>query len=144
MFYWRFHFENEIPVNCLFTQWNEHIYWIWDLEGEVHSIQDLWISCLQECKNNGFFEVGVGGQQFLVGSLKSSFWDEQLPLPEKFVCVGGGDLTSSLYHVATEIYHGMCHLWIIVVPSSIIVGIRIDVTNHSNRFEEQLYLTRKI
>jgi hypothetical protein len=21
MFYWRFHFDNEIPVNCLFTQW---------------------------------------------------------------------------------------------------------------------------
>ena len=66
------------------------------------------------------------------------------PTRKVCVCVGGGDLTSSLYHVATEIYHGMCHLWIIVVPISIIVGIRIDVTNHSNRFEEQLYLTRKI
>ena len=21
MFYWRFHFENEIPGNCLFTHW---------------------------------------------------------------------------------------------------------------------------
>ena len=34
---------------------SEHIYWIWDLEGEVHSIWDLWISGLQECKGNGFF-----------------------------------------------------------------------------------------
>ena len=28
---------------------SEHIYWIWDLDGEVHSIWDLWISGLQEC-----------------------------------------------------------------------------------------------
>ena len=34
------------------------IYRILDLEGEVHSIWDLWISGLQECKGNGFFKVG--------------------------------------------------------------------------------------
>ena len=32
---------------------SEHIYWIWDLQGEVHSIWDLWVSGLQECKGNG-------------------------------------------------------------------------------------------
>ena len=32
-----------------------HIYWIVDLEGEVHSIWDLWVSDLQECKRNEFF-----------------------------------------------------------------------------------------
>ena len=37
---------------------SEHIYWIWDLEGEVHSIWDLWISGIHECKDNGFFEFG--------------------------------------------------------------------------------------
>ena len=37
---------------------NEHIYWILDLKGEVHSIWDLWISGLQNCKGNGFFKVG--------------------------------------------------------------------------------------
>ena len=37
---------------------SEHIYWILDLEGEVHSIWDLWISDLRECKGNGFLEVG--------------------------------------------------------------------------------------
>ena len=36
---------------------SEHVYWILDLEGEVHSIWDLWISGLQECKGNSFFEV---------------------------------------------------------------------------------------
>jgi hypothetical protein len=34
---------------------SEHIYWTWDLEGEVHSIWDLWISGIQECKDNGLF-----------------------------------------------------------------------------------------
>ena len=37
------------------------------MKGEVHSIWDLWISGLQECKGNGFFEVGRGEQQFSVG-----------------------------------------------------------------------------
>ena len=45
---------------------SDHIYWILDLEGEVHSIWDMWISGLQECKSNGFFEVGRCGQQFSV------------------------------------------------------------------------------
>ena len=52
---------------------SEHIYWILDLEGEMHSIWDLWRSGLQECKSNGFFEVGRGGQKFSVGSKKSRF-----------------------------------------------------------------------
>jgi hypothetical protein len=32
-----------------------HMYWNLDLEGEVHSIWDLWSSGLQECKGNIFF-----------------------------------------------------------------------------------------
>jgi hypothetical protein len=28
----------------------EHIYWTLDLEGEVHSIWDLWINGLKKCK----------------------------------------------------------------------------------------------
>ena len=50
---------------------SEHIYWILGLVGEVHSIWDVWVSVLQECKSNGFFEVGQGGQKFSVGSIKS-------------------------------------------------------------------------
>ena len=47
---------------------NEHIYWIWDLENEVHSIWDLWISGLQKCKDNyDFFEVGQVGNNFWSG-----------------------------------------------------------------------------
>ena len=34
---------------------NEHIYWILDLGGELHSIWNLWVSDLQECKSNGVF-----------------------------------------------------------------------------------------
>jgi hypothetical protein len=44
-------------IACLLNG-SEHIYWILDLEGKVHSIWDLWISGLQECKCNGFSESG--------------------------------------------------------------------------------------
>ena len=58
----------------------EHMYWIWDLEGEVHSIWDLWICGLQECKGNGFSK----------SSERATILNGQLPLakyssPEKFV-----------------------------------------------------------
>jgi hypothetical protein len=82
MLYWWFHFENEIWVNCLFTQckWT-YIYWILDLENKVHSIWDLWRSGLQECKGNGFFEVGRGGRNFQSGPENLNFFVGQLPLP---------------------------------------------------------------
>ena len=35
---------------------SEDIYWILNLEGEVHSIWDLWISGLQECKGDAFLK----------------------------------------------------------------------------------------
>ena len=35
------------------------MYWILDIEGEVHTIWDLWISGLQECKGNGFFFLNL-------------------------------------------------------------------------------------
>ena len=40
---------------------SEHIYWILDREGEVHSIWGLWRSGLQECKGSGFFKVVQSG-----------------------------------------------------------------------------------
>ena len=47
---------------------NEHIYWVLDLEGEVHSIWDLWVSGLQECKSNEFFfKIGRAGSSFRAG-----------------------------------------------------------------------------
>ena len=84
MLYWWFHFENEIPINCLFTQWKwTYVYWILDLKGEVHSMWDLWISGLQECKGNGVSEFRrAGGQNFSVGSKRSRFLFGGLPLPE--------------------------------------------------------------
>ena len=40
--------------------WSEYIYiyWILNLEDEVHSIRVIWRSGLQECKGNFIFEVG--------------------------------------------------------------------------------------
>ena len=35
---------------------NERIYWILDLENEVHSIWDLWKSA--KCKVNGYLKLG--------------------------------------------------------------------------------------
>ena len=37
-----------------------NIYIGLDLEGEVHSIWDLWVSGLQECKSNEFFSKSGG------------------------------------------------------------------------------------
>ena len=53
MLYSHFHVENEIPIKCLFTQWE----WPYKLEfgpkDEVHSIiWVIWTSGLQECKGN--------------------------------------------------------------------------------------------
>ena len=70
-----------------------HIYWILDLEGEVHSIWDLWSSGLQECKDRIFFEDGRGGQHVSVGFKKFSEGLSNLELtPQKFV---RGCLTST-------------------------------------------------
>ena len=109
MVYWQFDFENEIPTNCLLLNGCEHKYWIWDLEGAVHSIWALWISGLQECKSNDFFEVGRAGSSFWPGSENLDFLDRRLPLlesfsPEKFVCVCGG-LTSSLFYFGCGYKH---------------------------------------
>ena len=58
---------------------NEHIYWILDLEGEVHPIWDLWVNGLQECKSNEFFfEIGRGCINFQLGPKKIDFWNKQL------------------------------------------------------------------
>ena len=73
-----------------------NVYLILDLEGEMHSIWDLWISGLQECKGNGFSEVGRACNNFWSGPKNMHLLDGRLPLPEftspeKFmVMVGGG------------------------------------------------------
>ena len=47
---------------------SEHIYWILDLEGEVHSVWDLWISGLQEVRRTaGSFWSGLEYLNFLFG-----------------------------------------------------------------------------
>ena len=117
MLYWRFHFKNEILVNYLSTHWKwTYIYYILDLEGEVHSIWDMWRSGLQECEGNDFFEVGWGGQSFPVGSKKSQLFVGQLPLPvstspKKLV---GGKILSALQNRSLEQSHWSC-IWICIL-----------------------------
>ena len=91
MFYWRFHFDNEIQSIFYLLNGSEHIYWIWDLENEVYSIWDLWISGLQECKYNSFFEVRGAGNNFRSGL--ENLTVPEYSSPEKFV---GGNLMSAL------------------------------------------------
>ena len=43
---------------------SEHIYWILDLEGEVHSIWVIWTSGLQECKGKLFRSRAGQGPMF--------------------------------------------------------------------------------
>ena len=64
-----------------FLNESEDIHWILDLEGEVHSIWDLWISSgLQKCKGNGF--MGQAGISFWLGPKILDFLEGRLPLPE--------------------------------------------------------------
>ena len=81
---------------------SEHIHWILDLEGDVHLRWDLWISGLQKCKGNGFFEVGRAGKSFQSGLENLDFF---LGLPEstspKEVRGEGGCLTSTPFNLYT-------------------------------------------
>ena len=60
---------------------SKHIYWILDLEDEMHSIWNLWVSDLQECKSNEVFQNRTGGQ-FSGGSKKLIFFERRLPPPD--------------------------------------------------------------
>ena len=81
MLYWRFHFKNEIPVNCLITQWKwtyilEFGPWRWSALNM--RFVDKWPS---RCKDNGFFEIRRGRQKFAVRSIKCWFISRGVALP---------------------------------------------------------------
>ena len=88
--------------------WNIYIYWILDLEGEVHSIWDLWINGLEECKGNGFSKIGRAGNSFWLDPKKLSFLDMRLPLPEPTSSkkLWGVSLTTHLIHKAPSAPNG--------------------------------------
>jgi hypothetical protein len=80
----------------------EHIYWTLDLEGEVRSIWDVWISGLKKCESNGFSEVRWANRSFRSGlknldfSLGGCPWPN-LPPQKKFV--GNVQCPPSTYYV---------------------------------------------
>ena len=47
---------------------SEHIYWIWDLKAEVHSIWVIWTNGLLKCNGNFFSEVVWSGHGALTSS----------------------------------------------------------------------------
>ena len=105
MFYWRFNFEREILINCLFTQWKQiYIYWILDLEDEVQSIWNLQISGLQECKGNDILEVRRAGKKMwsCPNNLDLSLggWSCLNLPPHKILWEGG--LTSAQPHIGNS------------------------------------------
>jgi hypothetical protein len=53
-----------------------------DLECEVLSTWDSWVSGLQECKGNGFQSRAAGGHKFPVISMKTIILFGGLTLPE--------------------------------------------------------------
>ena len=61
---------------------NIYIYWILDLEDQMHLIRDLWISGFQECKGNGFSEVGRVGSSFSQLYKRWMFWTGGCPCPQ--------------------------------------------------------------
>jgi hypothetical protein len=75
---------------------SECIYKIWNLEGEVHSIWDSWVSGLQEYTRAMIFSK-LGGRASFFGRVQKMkiFWRGSFlfpNIPKKFV---GGHLTSS-------------------------------------------------
>ena len=53
---------------------NAHLYWILDLEVEVHSKWDLWTGGLRESKGNASFEVERVSSSFRLSSENLSFF----------------------------------------------------------------------
>ena len=54
-------------VIAYFLNGSEHIYWILDLEDEVHSIWATWTSGLEEWKGIFFPKSGIAGSSFWSG-----------------------------------------------------------------------------
>ena len=54
----------------------------WTLKVKCTQYGIWWISGLQECKGNGFFEVGWVGNNFRSGPKDLDFLDSQLLVPE--------------------------------------------------------------
>ena len=67
---------DENPNQLLITQWMwTYIYWILDLENEVHSIWVIWTSGLQECKGHAMLG-GLGQVRMKIQKL----WHSKLQL----------------------------------------------------------------
>ena len=81
MFYWRFHFDNETPVNCLFTQWKwTYIldFGPWGWSALNMGFVGKWPSRMQE--QWVLFKIGRAGNNFWAGPLFSA--NGRLPPPD--------------------------------------------------------------
>ena len=125
MLYWQFHFENEIPVNFLFTQWNwTHMYWILDLENEVHAIWVIWISNLQECKGNFIFWSRVEHAAIFGWDMKIVDLFGRLGLPK-----GARARAPTPIHFPLKVRRGRSSVWQTLVGLFIASTISINYYN---------------
>ena len=60
---------------------NEHIYWTLDLEGEVHSRWDFWISAFKNARMMVFLKSGGPGTSFQSGPKELDFVLGAAPTP---------------------------------------------------------------
>ena len=77
-----FHFKNEIPINCLFTQWKWTYIGFWTLEMKCTQYGNCGEVAFKNARAMIFLKVGWGGQKFSDGSKKSRFLLGQLPPPK--------------------------------------------------------------
>ena len=141
MFYWGYHFENEIPINCSFTQWR----WTYVLDFGPWRWSDLWLSGLQECKGNGFFRVQRAGNNFQLGPWNLDILDERFPLlklPPQKSFVGGGELNVLLRTLSHSWYRSYERLQL-MLPSSFASRMLPKKCKKSQQESKTLYPTHK-
>jgi hypothetical protein len=80
---------------------NTYVYWILDLENEVHSIWIIWISNLQECKDNFIFPSRVEHATIFGWDLKIVDLFCRLGLP-----IGAGSRAQAPIHLPLKVCRG--------------------------------------
>ena len=107
MFHWQFHFRNEIPINCLFTNWKctyilDFRPWRWSALNMGFVVKRP-----SRIKGNDFFKVGQGGHAWISRRVQEFPWSD-VPVriwhPWKFV---RGCLTSAKNkrHCLSKVVH---------------------------------------
>ena len=107
---------------------NEHIYWILDLEGEVHFIWDLCVSGLKNARAMSFSKSG--GRATVFGWVHKIliFWTCGCPclIPTLRKVRGGGTLTSPWFCMCLEKHIAfVCTIWSCLLVVGVINKMKV-------------------